>query len=156
MATRKKAGTTAKTSASAPAAWPGLPTLDDLKGLAEQFKLPGVDLSALADWQRKDLETIAEAQRQAYEGIKSLVERRNEILAETLAEWQAAMKEVRGADAPAKAAGEAVKGGVQRAIENFRELSEMEAKARSDTWKVLQDRLQENMASLQQLLAPKK
>jgi hypothetical protein len=50
---------------------------------------------------------------------------------------------------------EAVRQGVQQAIANFRELSEMEAQARSNTWKVVQDRLQQNLANLQNLLQPK-
>ena len=34
-------------------------------------------------------------------------------------------------------------------------LSEMEAQARNNAWKVVQDRMQENMVSLQKLLQPK-
>ena len=76
-----------------------MPWVDDFKKLIEKFQLPGVDVAALADWQRKDLEALAEANRQAYEGIKALIERRNEIVKETLAQWQAAAKDVAGASA---------------------------------------------------------
>ena len=38
---------------------------------------------------------------------------------------------------------------------NFRELAEMEAQSRNNAWKIVQDRMQENMASLQKLLQPK-
>jgi hypothetical protein len=64
-----------------------MPWLNDLKKLIEKFQLPGVDVAALVEWQRKDMEALAEANRQASEGIR-LVERRNEILQETLAQWQ--------------------------------------------------------------------
>ena len=131
-----------------------LPSLDDLGKLIGQFKLPGLDVDALVDWQRKDMEALAEANRQAYDGIKALVERRNEILQETLAQWQDALKNAAGKDALALNS-EAAKEGVQQAIANFRELSSLEAQARSNTWKVVQDRLQENMANLQKLLQPK-
>jgi phasin family protein len=50
---------------------------------------------------------------------------------------------------------DAAKQGMQKAMANFRELSEMEAQARSNAWKVVQDRMQENMANLQKLLQPK-
>jgi phasin family protein len=50
---------------------------------------------------------------------------------------------------------EAAKQGMQKAIANFRELSEMEAQARNNAWKVVQDRMQENMANLQKLLQPR-
>jgi phasin family protein len=131
-----------------------MPWLNDLKKLIEKFQLPGVDVAALVEWQRKDMEALAEANRQASEGIKALVERRNEILQETLAQWQAALKDATNTDAMSKQA-EAVRQGVQQAIANFRELSEMEAQARSNAWKVVQDRLQENLANLQKLLQPK-
>ena len=113
--------------------------------------MPGVDVAALVEWQRKDMEALAEANRQDSEGIKALVERRNEILQETLAPWQAALKDATSTDAMSKQA-EAVRQGVQQAIANFRELSEMEAQARNNAWKVVQDRLQENLANLQKLL----
>ena len=130
------------------------PGIVDLKKLIEKFQLPSVDLDALIDWQRRDMEVLTEANRQASEGIKALVERRNEILRETLSEWQAAIKDAASAEAMSKRA-EAATQGMQRAIANFRELSEMEAQARNNAWKVVQERMQENMANLQKLLQPK-
>ena len=67
MATSKK--TTAATDI------PGIPSLNDLSKLAEQFKLPGVDVSAIVEWQRKDLEALAEANRRAYEGVQAATQR---------------------------------------------------------------------------------
>ena len=130
------------------------PWLDDIKKLTEKFQLPGVDVAALVDWQRKDLETLVEANRQAYEGVRALIERRNEILQETLAQWQAAVKDATSSEAIAKQA-EAGKQGVQQVIANIRELAEMEAQSRNNAWKVVQDRMQENLANLQKLLQPK-
>ncbi len=130
------------------------PWLDDIKKLTEKFQLPGVDVAALVDWQRKDLETLVEANRQAYEGVRALIERRNEILQETLVQWQAAVKDVTSSEAIAKQA-EAGKQGVQQVIANIRELAEMEAQSRNNAWKVVQDRMQENLANLQKLLQPK-
>jgi phasin family protein len=140
-----------QSSGSDAGAFPGF---EDLTKLIEKFQLPSVDIDALLDWQRRDMEALTEANRQASEGLKALVERRNEILRETLAEWQAAVKDATSAEAIAKRT-EAAKQGVQKAMANFRELSEMEAQARSNAWKVVQDRMQENMANLQKLLQPK-
>ncbi len=128
--------------------------LDDIKKLTEKFQLPGVDVAALVDWQRKDMETLVEANRQAYEGVRALIERRNEILQERLAEFQAAVKDATSSEAIAKQA-EAGKQGVEKVIANIRELAEMEAQSRNNAWKVVQDRMQENLANLQKLLQPK-
>jgi phasin family protein len=128
--------------------------LDDIRKLTEKFQLPGVDVAALVDWQRKDMETLVEANRKAYEGVRALIERRNEILLETLAQFQAAVKDATSSEAIAKQA-EAGKQGVQQVIANIRELAEMEAQSRNSAWKVVQDRMQENLANLQKLLQPK-
>ena len=128
--------------------------LVDIKKLTEKFQLPGVDVAALVDWQRKDMETLVEANRQAYEGVRALMERRNEILQETLAQFQAAVKDATSSEAIAKQA-EAGKQGVQQVIANIRELAEIEAQSRNNAWKVVQDRMQENLANLQKLLQPK-
>ena len=130
------------------------PWLDDIKKLTEKFQLPGVDVAALVDWQRKDMETLVEANRQAYEGVRALIERRNEILQETLAQFQAAVKDATSSEAIAKQA-EAGKQGVEQVLANIRELAEMEAQSRNNAWKVVQDRMQENLANLQKLLQPK-
>ena len=120
-----------------------------------KLKLPGVDVAAIVDSQRKDMEALAEANRQAYEGIQALAKRRNEILKEALMQWQAALKDASlSKDGLTKGADRAKKG-VQQAIANVRELAEMEAKSRSKAWKVVQDRFQENLANLQKLLQPK-
>ena len=116
---------------------------------------PGVDVSALIDWQRKDIEALTEANRQAYEGVKTLIERRNEMLREAFSQWQATMKDASpGTDAISRQT-ELAKQSVEKAVANFRELSEMEAQARNNAWKVVQERMQENMANLQKLFQPK-
>ena len=149
---RKSAG--AATASSSGAAKAGTNLFGDLGKLAEKIKLPGVDIAAIVESQRKDMEALAEANKQAYEGIKALAQRRNEILQEALVEWQEAMKDATGKDALAKNA-ERAKRGVQQAIANFKELADMEAKSRSKAWKIVQDRFQDNLANLQKLLQPK-
>jgi phasin family protein len=146
METESKQSTGAEPSA--------MPWLDDIKKLIDKYQLPGVDVAALVDWQRKDMEALAEANRQAFEGIKALIDRRNEILQETLAQWQATVKDATSAEAMSKQA-EAVKQGVEKAVANFTELSQMEAQARNNAWKVVQERIQENLSNLQKLLQPK-
>ncbi|MEP7300795.1 MAG: phasin family protein [Caldimonas sp.] len=151
-ATKAGTGSTGRTGSTAAAKASAV--FGDLGKLVEKIKLPGVDIAAIVESQRKDMEALAEANKQAYEGIKALAQRRNEILQEALVEWQEAMKDATGKDAMAKNA-ERAKKGVQQAIANFKELADMEAKSRSKAWKVVQDRFQENLANLQKLLQPK-
>jgi phasin family protein len=128
--------------------------LGDIGKLIENFKLPGIDLLSIIGSQLKDIEALAEANREPYEGLNALAERRNEILKESLAQWQQALMDAGGKEALARHA-ELVQDGVKQAMADFRELAEMEAVARGKAWKVLQDRFQENLANLQKLLQPK-
>ena len=160
-ATGRRAGkTTAKTSGGTAAKGAAakrtmaLPSFADLGKLVGRLQLPGIDLKAIVDSQRKDMEALAEANRQAYEGIKALAQRRNEILQEALVEWQEAMKDATGKDAVSRNA-ERAKQGVKQAIDRYRELAEMESESRRKAWKVLQDRFQENLANVQNLLKGK-
>lgn len=136
-----------------------MPWAEDFKKLVEKYQLPGLDVSALMDWQRKDIEALTEANRQAFEGMKALVERRTEIMRDAFTEWQAAMKEATnpaafGPDAVSRQT-EAAKQSVESALANFRELAQLETQARTNAWKVVQDRIQENLGNLQKLLQPK-
>lgn len=156
--TKKAASKKRARQAAAPAAAAKkaslIPSLDDLGKLIGKLKLPGVDVAAIVDSQRKDLEALAEANKLAYEGIKQLAERRNEILKEALMQWKEAMKDATGPDVLSKQADHARKG-VQKAIADIRELAEMEAQSRKKAWKVVQDRFEENLANLKTLLQPK-
>ena len=46
-------------------------------------------------------------------------------------------------------------GAFEKAVANFRELTQLEMQAHTNAWKVVQERMQENMANLQKLLQPK-
>ena len=114
-----------------------------------------MDIGAIVEWQRKDLEALAEANRRAYQGVQAAAQRRTEMLRETFAQLQGLMTNAAGKDALAKQS-EAAQRGVQQAMENFRELAQMDARTLSESWQAVQDRLNENMANLQKLLTPKK
>ncbi len=127
--------------------------IGDIGKLLEQLKLPGLDLQAISESQRKDMEALAQANQQAYAGMQALAERRNEILQEALAQWQQAMQGSDGTDLLAKGA-EHAQQSLQQALAHIRELGEMEAASRNAVWKTVQDRMQESFAGLQKLLQP--
>ena len=131
-----------------------LPSLGDLTELMERFKLPGVDVSALVEWRRKDLEALTEGNRRTYEGIQALAQRRAEMLRETFAQLQELTQEGAGQDLLAKQS-EAVQQGMKQALENVREQAQMEARTRNEAWQAVQERLNQNMVNLQTLLMPK-
>jgi hypothetical protein len=124
--------------------------------LLQQLQLPVLDLQAIAESQRKDMEALAQAHLQAFEGMQALAERRSEILKESLAQWQQALQTetADGAD-PLTLGAERAQQGLQQALAHLRELGQMEAASRNAVWQTVQDRMQDNFADLQKLLQPK-
>ena len=147
----------AKTKAASTAAKPtvggGMPKLPDLGRLMKGIKLPGIDLAAIAEMQRKDMEALAEANQLAYEGIKSLAERRNQMLMEALGQWQETLQAASGPDVLSKQAALA-RERVKKAIADMRALAEIEADTRRKAWKVVKDRFVQNQTELRKLLKP--
>ena len=72
-----------------------------------------------------------------------------------LAALQESMKGALDKDAMAKQ-GEVLQRGMKKAMKDFQELAALETKTRTDAWKVVQQRMQDNMASMQALMKGKK
>jgi hypothetical protein len=130
------------------------PWLENIEKLIKAFELPGLDIEAIVVWQRKDMEALSEANKQFCDDIEAIVERRDQLLRETSAQWQAAMNHVEAPEAITK---EAVAGnlGVERTTVIFRELAELEAQACSRAWKTVHARMQENLSNLLEMLSAK-
>ncbi|HWS66952.1 MAG TPA: TIGR01841 family phasin, partial [Steroidobacteraceae bacterium] len=129
----------------------------DFSKLIEQFKLPGIDLNALMEARRKDIDALAAANRTALEGIQSLNQKQSEILRATMDQLQSIVKTVTatGSATPAST-GEVVQQALQKAFLSMRELAEVAYKSQSDAFAVVSQRAQENIQEVKGLLQPKK
>ena len=134
----------------------GTPFVDVTK-ILEQFKLPGIDINAVMEARRKDMEALTKANQLAYENMQALGRREAEILQQTMAEWQGAMAGMAG-KGPAEMAAKGTELATQafgRALANMRELAEMAAKSQAQTYEVLNQRFQENLEELRKLMQVK-
>jgi len=134
----------------------GMPFVDVTK-LLEQFKLPGIDMNAIMQARRKDVEALAQANQIAYETIQALARREAEILQQSMSEWQGAMTGMTGKN-PAEMAARGTELATQafgRALANMRELAEMASKSQTQAYEVLNKRFQENLEDLRKLMQPK-
>lgn len=129
----------------------------DITQMLQQFKVPGVDLSSLIDARRKDIEALAEANRQAYEGMQAIAKRQAEILQQTMTEWQAAAQNMAGKDFTANATQqtELAKAGFEKALANMREMAELATRSQSQAFDTVNKRFQENLAELRKLMQGK-
>jgi phasin family protein len=131
----------------------GMPFVDITK-ILEQFKLPGIDIQAVLDARRKDVEALTQANQIAYESMQALARREAEILQQTMGEWQGAMAGMAG-KSPQEMAAKGTELATQafgRALSNMRELAEMASKSQAQTYEVLNRRFQENLEELRKLM----
>lgn len=120
----------------------------DISKYLGDFKVPGVDVDTLVTSQRKNIEALTQANKLAYDGLQAVVKRQVEILRQTVDEVAQATKEISepgtAQDKAAKQA-EVAKDAFERSLSNFRELSEMIAKANNEAFELLNKRFTQNL-----------
>jgi|HubBroStandDraft_1064217.scaffolds.fasta_scaffold496625_2 phasin family protein len=129
--------------------------MSEFTKLFEQFKLPGIDLNAVLESRRKDIDALAAANRTALEGAQSLAQKQLDVLRTTIDEVQSMLKQSKDVPAPA-AARELVSQAVQRAFTNMRELADVAYRSQSEAVAVVSRRVQENIEELKTLVHAKK
>ena len=120
------------------------------------FKMPGVDMSSILESQRKNVEALTSANKQALEGVQAVVARQSEILRETMEEASTAVTELSSAGSPPQKAskqGELIKQAFEKALANMRELTEMTAKSNTEAFNTLKDRNSEIVEEIKQLVS---
>ena len=129
----------------------------DVTKLMEQFKLPGIDIPAIVEARRKDIEALTEANRIAFEGMQALAQKQAEILQKSMQEAQSAMQGMTASPSAASAGnpGELVQQAFQKALANMRELAEMAGRSQAQAMEVVGKRVQENIEETKKLLQPK-
>jgi phasin family protein len=131
----------------------------DIVKLLEQYKLPGIDIAAIIEMRRKDIEALMTANRVALEGAQSVGQKQVEILRSTLDQLSSLIQQATASGSMTEKTtktGELVQQVLQRALENMCELAETAYKSQSDTYAVLTKRIQENLDEARALLGPEK
>ena len=131
--------------------------LADLTRMLEQFKVPGVDMGAIVESRRKDVEALAAANQAALESMQGLASKQSEILAHAFKGVQdgfqsmvtsgVAPDHVRNAEIARKA--------YERAVTDMRELGEMARKAQTDAMAGVSARAQEKVQEMKRLMQPR-
>ena len=118
------------------------------------YKVPGVDMNAVVEHQRKNVEALTNANKQALEGIQTVATRQSEILKETMDEAVNAIKELSAASGPIEAASiqaDLLNSALEKALANMRDLAEMTAKANTDAFDVIKNRLTDSLGEIKEM-----
>lgn len=127
---------------------------DEFAKMATKYKLPGVDMNALVDSQRKNLEALTAANRVAIEGMQAVAKRQAEILQETMDEVSSALERFTKAGTPQDAAAnqaEFAKGAFEKALGNMRELAELVAKSNTEATQAINSRISETLDEIKDM-----
>ncbi len=130
----------------------------DFTKMLEQFQLPGMDMSAVMEARRKDIEALGEANKLAYEGMQALMQKQTEIFGQAMQQIQSAAQQMASGGNPAEAMStqnEFVQKALHQALENMRELAEIARKSQADAMAVIGERAQQNLQEAGSLLKPK-
>lgn len=123
----------------------------DMSKMFGEFKMPGLDGTALAAAQKKNLDALAAANKKAMEGYQALAKRQAEIFQEGMEEMATMMKGAMipgGAEANAAKQAEQVKVAFEKGLAHMRELAEMAAKTNAETYEMLNQRMNEAMEEM--------
>jgi phasin family protein len=135
------------------------PNMDMTKFFAE-FRLPAMpDMTALAKAQQKNLEAISAANKVALEGARAVAERHMEIVQQSVAEMQDAMRSMASpGDIQEQAAkrAEMAKAAYERATAQMQELADLIKKSSGEALSVLHTRFAEAMEEVKNLSTDKK
>lgn len=125
----------------------------DLTKMFEQFKVPGVDMSAIADARRKDIEALTEANKAVYEGMQALASKQAEM-------FKQAMEGIQGAAGSAVSEGSAKRAELARqayekTLADMKDLAEIARKSQADAMTSITQRATQHMEELKKMMQPK-
>ncbi len=110
-------------------------------------KMPMVDVDAVTNSQRKNIEAVQAANQVAFEGFQAIARRQAEIVREASEELQSFFKDLAGASVDERIAkqADAVKVLFENAVANTNELATMVQKANSEAASLINKRVSENL-----------
>lgn len=136
---------------------PALPPEMDPMRLLSEMRLPMVDVQALAEAQRRNLEALSAANRVALEGAQAVARRHMEILQQSMSEMTDAVRGATAGNPQDQAAKQAamVKTTYERAVGNMKELADLIQKSNAEALTVLNKRFSEAMDEVRGLVGKK-
>lgn len=121
---------------------------DMFKAMGKGMKVPGVDVEAILDYHRKNLEALEASARAASTGASGVFERQREMLAESLRQWtdiaQMGKATANPQDFVAKQA-ELAKKSFESAVKNAGEMADLVGKSGAESFDILKKRIAEAM-----------
>ena len=127
----------------------------------EQFKMPGVDMSAMMIERRKDIEAVVAVNKSAYEAMQAMGKKQAEMMQETMHGLQKAAGSAATTASSGKGFGDPqaqtamARAGFEKALADMKELAEIARKSQADALAIITQRASQQMQEIQKLMNPK-
>ena len=129
--------------------------LIDMSKIIEQLTLPGVDMSALVEGRRKDIEALMQVNKIAFESLQTMAQKQAEILKSTMEELESTTQKM-AAKPGAVPEGQVVQQILEKAFGYMRELAELTRKFQAEALAVINQRVEHNVEELKSLVQSKR
>ncbi|MGF1629952.1 MAG: phasin family protein [Kiloniellaceae bacterium] len=119
----------------------------DFAKVADQFKVPGLDAQALVEYQKRNLEAFALANKIALEGAQAVIRRQAEIVRKGVEDASKALSDLNAAGTPQEKLmkqAELAKEAYEAAVANLQELTEIASKSNGEAASLLSTRVSES------------
>jgi phasin family protein len=123
----------------------------DVSKLLSEYKMPGVDMNAVLEAQRRNIEALTAANQVAFDGVQTVLRRQAEILRQTMEQSSSMLNELMAAGTPEEKVAkqtEIVKQAFEKALANMKEMAEMVARSNTDAANLLSNRVSESLDEL--------
>ena len=131
----------------------------DLTKSLEQFRLPGVDMSAIVESRRKDIEALVAANQATFESMQALARKQTELLTQAMQGVQEAATSLAkggaGAPDPVKYT-EMARKAYEKVVGDMKDMAEMACKAQTDVMAGIGQRATQSLEEIKVLTQPKK
>jgi phasin family protein len=124
----------------------------DLSKMMDQLKLPNIDLQAIMEGRRKDLEAIVKANEVALNGIKSVADKQAEMLQTVLGEIGTKLKSMAQDGSPSAKATEMAQQTIEKALGAMRTLAEANGQSQAQVLDVINTRVQQSIEEIRATL----
>jgi phasin family protein len=131
----------------------------DFSKMMGDLKIPGFDMQAAMEAQRKNIEALTAANNAAVQGMQAVAQRQAEILSQAMSEVSSVAQQLSSAGTnPQEMTGkqaEVARKAFEQALANMRELAEMVNKSNTEAFAIINKRVNDGLQELKALVIPK-
>jgi phasin family protein len=127
----------------------------DVAKMLEKFKVPGVDMAAIIEARRKDIEAVVASNQAAMAAMQAMGQKQVEMLKSAMQDIQANSKEMASSlGDPAKQTA-ITKKAYAKAVADVKDLADMARKSQVESMASITKRANEHMEEIKKMMNPK-